>query len=137
MFTRSVLLALEVMGVDDIQCANSRSIRLSAQLQHTEGKNIQRKELALPPGPKEYYNIVRTGICNAYLAASVVGSSLVGTCKTGGMSMVSAELRPESGRWSADMPTFCVVNFCANAPIEASLRARCLFSGRRGLEAFV
>ena len=82
---------LEVMGVDGIQCANSRPIRLSAQLQHTENEHIQRKELALPPGSKEYYNIIRTGVCNAYLAASVVGSSLVGTCKTGGMSMVSAE----------------------------------------------
>ena len=136
-FQRIVLLAAGSHGVDGIQCANSRPIRLSAQLQHTEDKNIQREELALPPGSKAYYDIVRTGVCNAYLAASVVGSSLVDTSLTGGMSMVSAELSPESGRWSVGVPTFYVLNFCANASIEASLRVRCLFSGRRGLEAIV
>lgn len=51
---------------------------------------MQRKERAYPPTSKAYYFAVRTGLCNAYLAASVIGSSLVQTSKTGGMGMVSA-----------------------------------------------
>ncbi len=69
--------------------------RSTAQLLHMEDKDFQRKEQALRPGSKTYYSTVRTGICNAYLAASVVSSSLVGTSKTGGMGMVSADFRPE------------------------------------------
>ena len=57
-----------------------------------EDKNIQQKELALPPGSKAYFTFVRAGLSNAYLAASVVGSSLIRTSKTGGMGMVSAEV---------------------------------------------
>lgn len=52
--------------------------------------DASRKEKALPEGPKEYYTTVRTGLCNAYLAASVVGSGLVSTSKTGRMAKVSA-----------------------------------------------
>ncbi|CAN0229315.1 unnamed protein product [Ectocarpus sp. 12 AP-2014] len=52
---------------------------------HVMIEDIQRRELALPPGPKAYYTVVRTGLCNAYLAASVVCSSLVCTSKTGRM----------------------------------------------------
>ncbi|CAM9679928.1 unnamed protein product, partial [Ectocarpus fasciculatus] len=33
---------------------------------HVMNEDIQRKELALPPGPKAYYTTVRTGLCNAY-----------------------------------------------------------------------
>ncbi|CAM9763764.1 unnamed protein product [Ectocarpus sp. 13 AM-2016] len=59
---------------------------------HLEHKSIQQKELTLPPGSKAYFTLVRTGLCNAYLAASVVDSSLVRTSKSGGMCMVSAEV---------------------------------------------
>ncbi|CAM9256652.1 unnamed protein product, partial [Ectocarpus sp. 13 AM-2016] len=53
----------------------------------------QRRELALPPGPKAYYTAVRTGLCNAYLAASVVCSSLVCTSKTGRMGTAGKTLK--------------------------------------------
>ena len=62
---------------------------LNAQLRHMKDEDIQRKELALPPGSKAYYITVRTGLGNAYLAASVVASSLVSTSKTGGLGKVS------------------------------------------------
>lgn len=57
-----------------------------------EDKDMHRKELALPPGSKAYFTAIRTGVCNAYLAGSVVDSRLVRTSKTGGMSVVSADL---------------------------------------------
>ncbi|CAN0101396.1 unnamed protein product, partial [Ectocarpus fasciculatus] len=53
-------------------------------LRHTADMNIQRKELALAPFQSAYYTAVRTGLCNAYLAASVIGSDWVATSKTGG-----------------------------------------------------
>ncbi|CAN0403330.1 unnamed protein product, partial [Ectocarpus fasciculatus] len=33
---------------------------------HMMNEDIQRRELALPPGPKAYYTTVRIGLCNAY-----------------------------------------------------------------------
>ncbi|CAN0211345.1 unnamed protein product, partial [Ectocarpus fasciculatus] len=33
---------------------------------HVMSEDTQRKELALPLGPKAYYTTVRTGLCNAY-----------------------------------------------------------------------
>ncbi|CAB1113543.1 unnamed protein product [Ectocarpus sp. CCAP 1310/34] len=54
-------------------------------LSHTEDMDVQRKELALTPFSKAYYTAVRSGLCNAYLAASVIDSDWVSTCKTGGM----------------------------------------------------
>lgn len=38
---------------------------------------------------EEYSQTLRSGLCKAYLAASVVGSKLVSTCKTGTMGTVS------------------------------------------------
>ncbi|CAM9751697.1 unnamed protein product [Ectocarpus sp. 4 AP-2014] len=54
-------------------------------LSHTEDMDVQRKELALAPFSKAYYTAVRSGLCNAYLAASVIDSSWVSTNKTGGV----------------------------------------------------
>lgn len=42
------------------------------------------------PVPKAYYAAIRSGLCNAYFAASVVGSGLVSTSKVGVMGKVSA-----------------------------------------------
>ncbi|CAB1100863.1 unnamed protein product [Ectocarpus sp. CCAP 1310/34] len=66
---------------------------LSAQSRHVVNEAIQRRELALPPGPKAYYMAIRTGLCNAYLAASVVCSSLVCTSKTGRMGTAGKTLK--------------------------------------------
>lgn len=57
-------------------------------MSHTEDMDVQRKELALSPFPKAYYTAVRSGLCNAYLAASVMGSNWVSTSKTGVMGKV-------------------------------------------------
>ncbi|CAN0115208.1 unnamed protein product, partial [Ectocarpus sp. 6 AP-2014] len=59
---------------------------------HAMNEDIQRRELALPLGPKAYYTAIRTGLCNAYLAASVVCSSLVCTSKTGRMGTAGKTL---------------------------------------------
>ncbi|CAM9995974.1 unnamed protein product [Ectocarpus sp. 12 AP-2014] len=64
---------------------------------HMEDKDMHRKELALPPGSTAYYTTIRTGVCNAYLAGSVVGSRLVRTSKTGGMSVAGEFLNLLSG----------------------------------------
>ncbi|CAM9962669.1 unnamed protein product [Ectocarpus sp. 4 AP-2014] len=64
---------------------------------HMEDKDMHRKELALPPGSKAYYTAIRTGVCNAYFAGSVVGSRLVRTSKTGGMSVAGEFLNLLSG----------------------------------------
>ncbi|CAN0268064.1 unnamed protein product, partial [Ectocarpus fasciculatus] len=56
-------------------------------------EDIQLREQALPPGPKAYYTTVRIGLCNAYLAASVVSSSLVCTSKTGRMGTAGKTLK--------------------------------------------
>ncbi|CAN0483579.1 unnamed protein product, partial [Ectocarpus sp. 12 AP-2014] len=62
-------------------------------LRHTEDVDIQRKELALVPFSKAYYNAVRTGLCEAYLAASVINSDWVSTSKTSGMGKAGAALK--------------------------------------------
>ncbi|CAN0115075.1 unnamed protein product, partial [Ectocarpus sp. 6 AP-2014] len=59
---------------------------------HVMKEDIQRRELALRPGPKAYYTAIRTGLCNAYLAASVVCSRLVCTSKTGRMGTAGKTL---------------------------------------------
>eukprot|EP00903_Cladosiphon_okamuranus_P009011 g8620.t1 len=64
---------------------------------HMEDKATQQEELALPPGSKAYSTFVRTGLSNAYLAASVVDSGLVRTSKTGGMSKAGEALKLLSG----------------------------------------
>ncbi|CAM9346554.1 unnamed protein product [Ectocarpus sp. 12 AP-2014] len=61
-------------------------------LRHTEDMNIQQKELALAPFWNAYYTTVRSGLFEAYLAASVIGSDLVSTCKTGSMGKAGAAL---------------------------------------------
>ncbi|CAN0209967.1 unnamed protein product, partial [Ectocarpus fasciculatus] len=66
-------------------------------LRHTEDMNIQRKELALAPFWKAYYTAVRSGLCEAYLAASVIGSDSVATSKTGRVGKAGAALNVMSG----------------------------------------
>ncbi|CAN0439634.1 unnamed protein product, partial [Ectocarpus sp. 12 AP-2014] len=62
-------------------------------MKHTEDMDIQRKELALPPFSEEYYSAVRSGLCQAYLAASVINSNWVSTSKTGGVGKAGAALK--------------------------------------------
>lgn len=52
---------------------------------------MRRKEQALAPESAQaaYCATVRSGLCSAYLAASVVGSGMVSTSKTGAMGTVS------------------------------------------------
>lgn len=76
----------------------------AAQSSHMEDKGVQRKELELPPDSKAYCTTVRTGLCNAYLAASVVGSSLVCTNKTGRLGAVSDPLPLDHGDFWRDPP---------------------------------
>lgn len=51
---------------------------------------MQRKEMTLDQGSKAYHAAVRSGICSAYLAASVVGSGVVSTSEVGVMGKVGA-----------------------------------------------
>ncbi|CAM9150683.1 unnamed protein product [Ectocarpus sp. 8 AP-2014] len=62
-------------------------------LRHTEDKDIQRKERDLAPFSKAYYAAVRSGLCNAYLAASVIDSDWVSTSKTGRVGKAGATLK--------------------------------------------
>eukprot|EP00903_Cladosiphon_okamuranus_P016272 g15005.t1 len=62
-------------------------------MRHTENKDATQKELALQPFAQAYYAAVRNGICNAYLAASVVSSSWVCTSKTGRMGKVGKAVK--------------------------------------------
>ena len=52
--------------------------------------DMQRKEMSFDPGRKAYNVVIRSGLCNAYLAASVVCSGLVSTSKVGAMGKVGA-----------------------------------------------
>lgn len=54
--------------------------------------------MALDPGSKAYYTAVRRGLCNAYLAASVVDSGLVSTSEIGVMGKVGNVGRFEPAR---------------------------------------
>ncbi|CAM9449685.1 unnamed protein product [Ectocarpus sp. 8 AP-2014] len=62
-------------------------------LKYTEDMDVQRKELALPPFLKAYCTAVRSGLCQAYLAASVIDSDWVSTSKTGPMSKAGEALK--------------------------------------------
>ncbi|CAN0559730.1 unnamed protein product, partial [Ectocarpus sp. 12 AP-2014] len=62
-------------------------------LKHTEDMDVQRKEVALPAFWGEYYTAVRTGLCEAYLAASVINSDWVSTSKTGSIGKAGAALK--------------------------------------------
>ncbi|CAM9255072.1 unnamed protein product [Ectocarpus sp. 13 AM-2016] len=62
-------------------------------LRHTEDMDTRRKELALPLFSKAYYTAVRSGVCNAYLAASVINSDWVSTSKTCGVGKAGAALK--------------------------------------------
>lgn len=55
-----------------------------------EDQWMQEREQGLSQAHKAYFNTVRDGVCNAFLAGSVVGSNLVATSKTGGIGTVSA-----------------------------------------------
>lgn len=66
-----------------------------AQSRYSEDESMQRKEMGLDPGYKAYHTTVRSGLCNAYLAASVVGSGLVSTSAVGVMGKVGATTRSE------------------------------------------
>lgn len=56
-----------------------------------QDNEMQQKEQALTPDSREgaYFATVRSGLCNSYLAASVIGSNMVSTSKTGAMGIVS------------------------------------------------
>ncbi|CAN0517757.1 unnamed protein product, partial [Ectocarpus sp. 12 AP-2014] len=62
-------------------------------LKHTEDMDVQQKEVALPAFWGAYYTAVRTGLCEAYLAASVINSDWVSTSKTGSMGKAGAALK--------------------------------------------
>ncbi|CAM9229427.1 unnamed protein product [Pylaiella littoralis] len=64
---------------------------------HIEDEDIQRKEMTLGPVPKAYYAAIRSGLCNAYFAASVVGSGLVSTSKVGVMGKAGTAFKLISG----------------------------------------
>ncbi|CAM9677770.1 unnamed protein product [Ectocarpus sp. 12 AP-2014] len=64
---------------------------------HTEDEGLQRKEAGLALGPKEYYTAIRGGVCNAYLAASVVASGLVSARKIGAIGKAGTALQLMSG----------------------------------------
>ncbi|CAM9622884.1 unnamed protein product, partial [Ectocarpus sp. 8 AP-2014] len=64
---------------------------------HTRDEGLQLKEARLARGPKEYYTAIRGGVCNAYLAASVVGSGLVSTSKIGATGKAGTALQLMSG----------------------------------------
>eukprot|EP00752_Nemacystus_decipiens_P006587 g5929.t1 len=51
----------------------------------------------LGPAPDAYFDAVRSGLCNAYLAASVVGSGLVSTSEVGVMGNAGTALKLISG----------------------------------------
>ncbi|CAB1113544.1 unnamed protein product [Ectocarpus sp. CCAP 1310/34] len=65
-------------------------------LRHTEDMDVQRKEMALPLFLKAYCTVVRSGLCQAYLASSVIDSDWVSMSKTGGMGKVGAALGSKS-----------------------------------------
>ncbi|CAN0070166.1 unnamed protein product, partial [Ectocarpus fasciculatus] len=58
-----------------------------------EDQGMQEREEGLSPAHKAYFNAVRDGVSNAYLAASVVGSNLVTTSKTGGIGTAGKALK--------------------------------------------
>lgn len=49
--------------------------------------------MALDPGVTAYCGTVRTGLCNAYLAASVVDSGVVSSTKLGVVGKVRGAIR--------------------------------------------
>lgn len=63
---------------------------IHTQARYTADVDTQRKEMSLDPGRKAYNAAVRGGLCDAYLAASVICSGLVSTSKTGVMGKVGA-----------------------------------------------
>ncbi|CAM9603552.1 unnamed protein product [Ectocarpus sp. 12 AP-2014] len=64
---------------------------------YTADQGAQRKERALDPGRMAYNVAVRSGLCNAYLAASVVCSGLVSTSKVGVIGKAGTALKLISG----------------------------------------
>eukprot|EP00752_Nemacystus_decipiens_P005336 g4840.t1 len=64
---------------------------------YTADLDIQKKEMSLDPGRKAYNVAIRGGLCNAYLAASVVCSGLVSTSKVGVMGKAGTVLELISG----------------------------------------
>ncbi|CAM9220590.1 unnamed protein product [Ectocarpus sp. 13 AM-2016] len=62
-------------------------------LRHTEDMDTRRKELALPLFSKAYYTAARSGVCNAYLAASIFNSDWVSTSKTCGVGKAGVALK--------------------------------------------
>ena len=81
----------------------------AAQARFTEDVHAQRTETSLDPGRKAYNATVRSGMCDAYLAASVVCSGLVSTSKVGAMGKVGAPWFRSSrvvrrSEWSKGLP---------------------------------
>ncbi|CAM9616074.1 unnamed protein product [Ectocarpus sp. 6 AP-2014] len=79
---------------------------------YTADLDIQRKEISSEPGRKAYNVTVRSGLCNAYLAASVVCSHLIYTGKVGVMSKAGAALQLMS-------PLVCGLAGFAGAALKA------------------
>lgn len=83
----------QVVGVHQKGCSEltlDQPCCPNAQSRYTADLDIQRKEMSLDPGCTAYNVAVRAGLCNAYLAASVVCSGLVSTSKVGAMGKVGA-----------------------------------------------
>ncbi|CAN0109717.1 unnamed protein product, partial [Laminaria digitata] len=77
-------------------------------------KDMTRRELALQPFAQAYYNAVTTGLTDANMAASVIGSHLVCTSKTGRMGKAGTAVKQLTG-----LP----IIGAAAAPIAAILKA--------------
>ncbi|CAM9699413.1 unnamed protein product, partial [Ectocarpus sp. 12 AP-2014] len=60
---------------------------------HMEDQRMREREQGLSHARKAYFNAVRDGVCNAFLASSVVGSNLVATSKTGGIGTAGKALK--------------------------------------------
>eukprot|EP00752_Nemacystus_decipiens_P007102 g6364.t1 len=64
---------------------------------YTADLDVESKEMSLDPGRKAYNVALRSGLCNAYLAASVVCSGLVSTSKVWVMGKAGTALKLISG----------------------------------------
>lgn len=66
-----------------------------AQSNKMEDADMQQREMSLVAGTfdEAYCTCIRSGLCSAYLAASVVDSNLVATSRVGTLGMVSTHTR--------------------------------------------
>eukprot|EP00752_Nemacystus_decipiens_P010455 g9314.t1 len=64
---------------------------------HAMDLDLRTKEMSLDPGRRAYSLAVRSGLGNAYIAASVVSSDLISTSEVGNMGKAGAALKLLSG----------------------------------------